>query len=51
MSYSPTIWKLKGQPGSTFYETHISDQKLANDLRPVGWYKFPCPLLLGCPFG
>jgi len=45
-NYSPGVMQLKDQPGSIYYETHIHDQKLSNDLRPAGWYRFPCPVLV-----
>jgi len=45
-AYNPSVYALKDQPGSSFYRIQINDQKLANDLRPVGWYKFPCPVLV-----
>lgn len=32
------------EPGSFGWKTLITDLPLDNDTRPVGWYKYPCPL-------
>eukprot|EP00930_Biecheleria_cincta_P088154 TRINITY_DN77394_c0_g1_i1.p1 TRINITY_DN77394_c0_g1~~TRINITY_DN77394_c0_g1_i1.p1 ORF type:complete len:430 (-),score=78.88 TRINITY_DN77394_c0_g1_i1:25-1263(-) len=41
--FHPAIWENRNKPGSNMFSL-IKDWRLDNDVRSIGWYRFPCPV-------